>query len=160
MEIPTIKSMAGLDGLDGLAELAERTLIETGSLASLVPFTHTIAFDHGPYVSFSDVTYKKNLVHRGPGVDIYVICWREGQGSKIHDHPPGGCVMIVLSGELTEKKYQNITETPTFMSMNVVGTGQSAYNCGSEILHQIVASMETVSLHIYQAGYVPKSYEL
>lgn len=40
--------------------------------------------------------YTRNLVDTGNGkYNLMIVCWSEGQGSGIHDHPNSHCIMKV-----------------------------------------------------------------
>jgi len=66
-----------------------------------------IGTDWKKYVSFSDIKYKKNLVKRNENLEMLIICWNNNQTSGIHDHPPNGCILKILDGELEENEYIN-----------------------------------------------------
>jgi cysteine dioxygenase len=54
------------------------------------------------FVRFANRTYRRNLVRSGPCYNLWVMCWRNGQRSHIHDHRGSSCGMRVLQGTLTE----------------------------------------------------------
>jgi cysteine dioxygenase len=54
------------------------------------------------FVRFADKTYRRNLVRAGPAYNLWVLCWRNGQRSPIHDHRGSSCAVRVLQGTLTE----------------------------------------------------------
>ena len=59
--------------------------------------------DYLKYAKFNKTTYSKiKLPQSGKHFDMYLICWNPHQETKIHDHPEGGCPMMVLEGELHE----------------------------------------------------------
>lgn len=153
-----------ITSLINLSKLCDKISNKYGSLENL---QFKINFDYTEYISFSDLNYKRNLMCSSDCVDIYLICWKKGQKSKIHDHPEKGCYMVVLDGTLKENKYYNdysiesdssFKEKLSFMTSSVISTNENVYNNGSNILHQIVALQNTISLHIYHKGYVPKFY--
>lgn len=58
------------------------------------------------YAKFSKFRYTRNLVDAGNGkFNLMVLCWGEGHGSSIHDHPSSECVMKMLAGQLTEVRF-------------------------------------------------------
>ena len=121
----------------------------------------SINFDYSSFVSFSDLNYKRNLICTNEYVDIYLICWKANQKSKIHDHPEKGCVMYVLDGELKENVYEFDKDgnKTTYKFSRILKNNDSSYNFGSTILHQIVAQSDTISLHVYCSGYLPQFYD-
>jgi DMSO/TMAO reductase YedYZ molybdopterin-dependent catalytic subunit len=62
--------------------------------------------DLAEYVRFSDREYQRNLVRAGPGYHIWVMCWKNGQRSPIHDHASSACVVRVLRGTATETHFE------------------------------------------------------
>lgn len=58
------------------------------------------------YAKFNKYRYTRNLVDAGNGkFNLMVLCWGEGDGSSIHNHPQADCVMKILAGELTEVRF-------------------------------------------------------
>ncbi len=58
--------------------------------------------DFAPYVRYSDRTYRRNLVRGSDWYNLWVLCWRNGQRSPIHDHRGSSCGVRVLEGMMTE----------------------------------------------------------
>lgn len=154
MEIKNIGSISEL------LELCDYIYKKYDSLYILYDkYNFKIQFDYNKYISFSDLNYKRNLICSSNCVDIYLICWKKGQKSKIHDHPEKGCIMYVLSGKLTENIYhRDFNEKLSYISSKILNENDVAYNFGIKILHQIIAESDTMSLHIYHKGYVPNYY--
>ena len=67
-----------LDGLTGRPDLARLT-------EELSRFSIELD-DLAEYLHFSPATYKRNLVRAGPYYHAWVLCWKNGQRSPIHDH--------------------------------------------------------------------------
>ena len=83
-----------LDGLTGrpdVARLTEELSCFDVELSDLTEHLH-----------FSPATYKRNLVRAGPHYHAWLLCWKNGQRSPIHDHHGSACVVRVLRGTLTE----------------------------------------------------------
>lgn len=59
-----------------------------------------------PFAVFDDEGYRRNLVHRGPACEVLLLCWRNGQRSKIHDHRGSSCAVRVLRGTATETVFE------------------------------------------------------
>jgi len=58
------------------------------------------------YAKFNKFRYTRNLVDAGNGkFNLMVLCWGEGDGSSIHNHPNSDCVMKILAGQLTEVRF-------------------------------------------------------
>jgi cysteine dioxygenase len=58
------------------------------------------------HLHFSPATYKRNLVRAGPHYHAWLLCWKNGQRSPIHDHKGSACAVRVLLGTLTETLFE------------------------------------------------------
>ncbi len=113
--------------------------------------------DWKKYVSFTDDTYKKNLVKKNDELEMIVICWNNNQVSGIHDHPSNGCILKVLQGELEEHNYCNINNKLELLNVNLCKENSISYQEGKNGLHSIKNhDNKTISLHIYS----PPNYKL
>jgi DMSO/TMAO reductase YedYZ molybdopterin-dependent catalytic subunit len=142
-----------LDGLDErppLAALQEK----------LTQLTITCA-DVADYIRFSDRSYQRNLVRAGAWYNIWVMCWKNGQRSPVHDHASSVCAVRVLRGTLTETRYKFAPNGA------VVATGSRELTDGNicvaqdAYLHQIAnfqtGNRDLVTLHIYSPPLVRMS---
>jgi cysteine dioxygenase len=106
-----------------------------------------------PYMQFGTKTYRRNLMHAGPGYHALILCWRAGQRSPIHDHRGSSCAVRVLMGTAVETRFER---TPDGY---VYATGSRELHegevCGSqdEDMHQMsnlqAAGCDLVTLHVY-----------
>jgi cysteine dioxygenase len=87
-----------LDGLSGRPDVERLT-------EELSTFDVELA-DLTDYLHFSPATYKRNLVRTGPHYHAWLLCWKNGQRSPIHDHTGSACVVRVLRGTLTETVFE------------------------------------------------------
>jgi cysteine dioxygenase len=115
--------------------------------------------DWKKYVTYSNDTYNRNLVYNSDKFDIFILSWKAGQKSKIHDHPEHGCLLKVLQGQLIENLYivtkDNTKDTKnnlTFIKSTTLEENNIAYKQGNEKIHDIHAITDSVSLHIYSPG--------
>ena len=97
------------------------------------------------YVQYKPDNYNKILVWNDSLLDIYLICWKSGQKSPIHDHPNNGCIMRVMTGLLEETKYINLKNIEKYNC----NTGSIKFIVGDKELHSICPIVDSVSLHIY-----------
>ena len=134
-----------LDGLRGRAPLEQLR-------------TELADFDAGPealaaHVRYSDRTYRRNLVRGGAWYNLWVLCWRNGQRSPIHDHRGSSCGVRVLEGLMTETLFEFAPNghVKALFSRDVPPGGV----VGSEDtdLHQVsnlqAGAADLVTLHIY-----------
>ena len=62
--------------------------------------------DLSEYLHFAENGYKRNLVRAAPNYHAWLLCWKNGQRSPIHDHSGSACVVRVLRGTLTETLFE------------------------------------------------------
>jgi DMSO/TMAO reductase YedYZ molybdopterin-dependent catalytic subunit len=82
-----------LDRLQGRAPLPELA----AELAELAVGPEDVA----DFVRFADGHYRRNLVRAGDWYNVWVMCWKNGQRSPIHDHTGSSCGVRVLRGTAT-----------------------------------------------------------
>src|SRR5262245_17068918 len=83
-----------LDRLQGQAPLDE--------LTALVARLDLTCDDVAGYVRVSDQGYCRNPLRAGPWYQAWVLCWKNGQRSPIHDHRGSSCAVRVLRGTMTQ----------------------------------------------------------
>jgi DMSO/TMAO reductase YedYZ molybdopterin-dependent catalytic subunit len=134
-----------LDGLQARASLPELKTVMAG-LEITCP-------DVAAFVRFGEGCYQRNLVRAGPCYHLWVMCWKNGQRSPIHDHAASGCVVRVLRGTLTETRFERAPNG------QVMAVGSRNLAAGSvcvthdDDLHQIsnlqAGDADLVTLHVY-----------
>ncbi len=106
-----------------------------------------------PHMQFGSTTYRRNLMHAGPGYHALILCWRAGQRSPIHDHRGSSCAVRVLVGTAVETRFERTADG------YVYATGSRTLHegevCGSQDddMHQMSnlqpVGQDLVTLHIY-----------
>jgi cysteine dioxygenase len=104
------------------------------------------------YIHFSEDRYRRSFVQTGSWHELFVLCWRSGQRSPIHDHTGSSCGMRVLRGTATEQDFLlrpngqlqpgEVHEYPA----GSVATGSEAY------MHQVAnlqPDADLITLHLY-----------
>lgn len=66
---------------------------------------HVDCDDLAEYIHFSEERYQRNFIHTGPWDHFFVLCWRSGHRSPIHDHTGSSCTMRILRGTATEHRF-------------------------------------------------------
>jgi cysteine dioxygenase len=109
--------------------------------------------DVADHVYFADQGYKRNLLRAAPGYAAWVLCWKNGQRSPIHDHAGSACVIRVLRGVLTETLFETAPNGHVKAAFSRdFGEGSL---CGSEDadIHQVsnlqAGDAVLVTLHVY-----------
>jgi DMSO/TMAO reductase YedYZ molybdopterin-dependent catalytic subunit len=134
-----------LDSLERRADLAELTK----HLRQLELDTDDVA----GYLRFGEPTYQRILVRAGRWYHLWVMCWKNGQRSPIHDHAGSSCGVRVLRGTAT------VTDFVFAANGHVKAVGSRDYPAGSVLgnadddLHQLsnlqAGSADLVTLHVY-----------
>jgi cysteine dioxygenase len=134
-----------LDALDGKPSL-EELLDELGR------------FDIGcddlaSFIRFGERSYQRNLVRAGEWYHAWVLCWRNGQRSPIHDHHGSNCVVRVLRGILTETIFEFAPNGHVKACFSRdLGPGSVLASSDTD-LHQVsnlqAGSADLVTMHVY-----------
>ena len=134
-----------LEGLRGRAPLPEL-------LANLLDFDIQLGEVHS-FVRFADRTYRRNLVRSGPCYNLWVMCWRNGQRSHIHDHKGSSCGMRVLKGTLMETLFAvgpnghiYPTTSREFQPGQVLGSQDADVH---QVSNLQAGNADLVTLHVY-----------
>ena len=99
----------GISSIDILADKIDERMNHLDSLSDVFSLLDDYdGTDWRSYVNFSNKSYNKILVKRTKNIDLYIICWKAGQKTKIHDHPDRGCLMKILQGQLQENIFSFI----------------------------------------------------
>ncbi len=98
---------------------------------------------------FDDSHYCKNILFRNDLVELVIIGWDTGQGSKVHNHPENGCLVYPIKGCLVETRYDNdINE----VSKEELCRGDVSLMHDDICLHSLGNNSRTekaISVHIY-----------
>jgi DMSO/TMAO reductase YedYZ molybdopterin-dependent catalytic subunit len=143
------------------AKLAEllRYLEGLGERAPLGPLTDLLrrldlgCEDVADFLRFSANTYQRNLVRAGRWYHLWVMCWKNGQRSPIHDHTGSSCAVRVIRGTATVTTFAfapnghvKALGSEDLAPGNVVATQDSD-------LHQVsnlqAGDADLVTLHVY-----------
>jgi cysteine dioxygenase len=134
--------------LDALRDRAPLREIEA-QLAGLEIDREALA----PCVRYSERTYRRNLVRGGPWYNLWVLCWRNGQRSPIHDHRGSSCAVRVLDGVATETLFEfapNGHVKPTFSRDLPPGAVVGSEDTDMHQVSNLQAGMaDLVTLHVY-----------
>lgn len=87
-----------LDAHDGSVPVAE--------LERLLTALELNCSDLEPCMKFCPDAYQRNLLRQGPAYQAFLMCWKKGQRSPIHDHRGSGCGIHVVRGTLVEQCYE------------------------------------------------------
>ena len=102
--------------------------------------------DWKKYVKYNTNTYNRCLVYNDIEYDIFIMTWLPDQYTDFHGHHKKGCLMKILSNNLTEYCINNGLE-----NINTLNENNITYIDDTIGLHKIVNNTNniSVSLHIY-----------
>ena len=92
-------------------------------------------------------------MHAGPAYHAWILCWRAGQRSPIHDHRGSSCGVRVISGEATETAFEMTEEGHVFATRTKKLS--EGFTCATQDMdiHQLSnlqsAGRDLITLHIY-----------
>ena len=125
--------------------------------------------DLGASCGFSAGGYQRNRIGSNGNYELAVVCWRNGQGSHIHDHAGSACAFKVIEGVATETGFR-VVETADGEGRFVEPTLSRDYPVGTVCvaedreIHQVVnrqgEGRDLVTLHIYSPLLEMTTYEL
>jgi DMSO/TMAO reductase YedYZ molybdopterin-dependent catalytic subunit len=111
------------------------------------------ADDLAEHIHFTEQGYTHNSLRAGRWYHAWVLCWKNGQRSPIHDHHGSSCGVRVLRGTLTQTLFVHAPNG------HVKAMGSEDFGPGSVIgsldndLHQVsnlqAGDADLVTLHVY-----------
>jgi cysteine dioxygenase len=105
------------------------------------------------YAFESNEHYTRNLIaSKDFQYDLLLLVWKAGQKSAIHDHKESGCWMRILAGELTEKRYKEVSDKHLVeTARSVAPAGSTLYMDNSQGVHAVesTGNVTALSLHLY-----------
>lgn len=118
----------------------------------LEDYNGTDWLDHSNHM-IDDHEYKRNLIYSDNNIDVFIITWGDYATTKVHDHPPSGCLLKILENRLTENIFQHNNDNGvlTLCKFNKMKVGDISYSEGCSYVHKINNNTAdiSVSLHIY-----------
>lgn len=92
--------------------------------------------------------------------DIFVLTWRPGGATPVHNHPNTGCIYKVLKGELIEEIYDSKQNIKKPLKETHLIKGACGYIDNDIGFHRIrnPTDESAVSIHIYETGYKPDCF--
>jgi cysteine dioxygenase len=116
--------------------------------------------DLASFVRFDDRRYARNLLCATSHWEAWLLCWRCGQYSPIHDHQGSVCALKVLRGRAREVLYEltpagRARPTTSYELPLAFVSAQADAD-----IHRVIAVQELVTLHIYAPPLVAmRTYE-
>lgn len=139
-------------------------------IAAMMPLVEKyVGIDWHPYRIFNNRDYGSEAPLKARGASEYnriplnhlknnqiefvIVTWKKGQMAPMHNHPEHGCIVKILQGHFTEFVYDLKRE---LKDVHHCGVDSVTYMDDTIGLHEVVATEDTVSLHIYSPpNYTP-----
>lgn len=113
-----------------------------------------------PYFNWSSNFYTRNLVYKDARFELMVVCWEQGQVSRIHNHADQMCWMTVPVGRLKGQNFRavELDEASGYCKLERTETFELAECLAAKVeleepIHQILNLADfgerAVSIHIY-----------
>jgi cysteine dioxygenase len=102
-----------------------------------------------------------NIKYHNTVYDMIIISWGPNCATPVHNHPETGCIFKVLEGELVEELYDATKDEFEPLKITSLKVGDTGYIDDSIGFHRVVnrSNKQAVSLHIYETGYSPDTFE-
>ena len=134
--------------LDGLTSRPRRTELE-----ALLRRLDLGAEDLAGWVHFSPRSYQRNLVRAGDWYHLWVMCWRNGQRSPIHDHAGSVCGVRILAGTATVTRFEFAANGQVKATASDDCPPGSVVATADDDLHQVsnllAGNADLVTLHVF-----------
>lgn len=145
--------------LDELFAALAQYCNSSGSIATLIPLVEKYCGDDWrQYVSFNPLKYNRiSMNHlKNRDIEFVLIAWSKGQRAPLHNHPARGCIVKVLSGNMSEFHYDWQRE---LKEVRHCREEDITYMDDTLGLHEVVATENSVTLHIYSPpNYIPQFF--
>jgi cysteine dioxygenase len=143
---PTLTTLVEyLENLSGRAPLAELT----ARLKAIAVEPEELT----AFIRFADRTYRRNLVRSGLWYNLWVLCWKNGQRSPIHDHRGSSCAVRVLRGTVTETLFDFAPNSQIKATLSRDLLPGSVLGSADTDVHQVsnlqAGKADLVTLHVY-----------
>lgn len=103
---------------------------------------------------FSDEKYVRIRIHDSKDFEVLLLCWKQGQTTRIHDHAGSLCAVKILQGIGDETIYTSTGKTRRVKAVKKTSIAQGSVTVSRDSdIHSLGASNSSkdplVSLHIY-----------
>jgi DMSO/TMAO reductase YedYZ molybdopterin-dependent catalytic subunit len=143
------------DKLESLVRYLDR-LEKRVNLAELMEHLRRLeldARDVAEHLRFGEPSYQRILIRAGRWYHLWVMCWKNGQRSPIHDHAGSSCGVRVLRGTATVSNFAFAANGHVKAVESLECPAGSVVGSADDDLHQIsnlqAGSEDLVTLHVY-----------
>lgn len=101
---------------------------------------------------FDDLAYRRELIERGDGFELYLMTWLPGQATCIHDHGQAVTACEILRGALLEERFALHRGNHVRKLGDELGRPGVVEVHGADVIHRVTAIEPTISLLLYLPG--------
>ncbi len=125
--------------------------IPLNDLESLLSKTLTKTTDLESFINFSEESYQRNKIIEKTFFEVYILCWKGGQKSPIHDHKGSTCGLKVISGVATETIFTRKADGKLYAASSSSFVKDQVIGSQDEDIHQIanLQNEDLITIHIY-----------
>lgn len=121
--------------------------------------------DLSEYRIFNDSHYSRNKIAGSEWFDLYLMCWKPGQRSTIHDHTDSSCAFKILQGTATEIGCELVNAEKKYVHIKSEAHYPAGSCCVAQDgeIHQICnlsAEDNLITLHVYSPPLKMSVYEI
>jgi predicted metal-dependent enzyme (double-stranded beta helix superfamily) len=134
------------------AQVQEKGNLNVRELETI--FTGYSGTDWKNYLTTENGQLKNTILHEDEHLKMLLICWRPGQKSSKHGHPAGGGLIRVLSGQLSETRFDPVDQDIETGTFRYNPEDEAAYIHDDEAYHVVENPGQGIafSLHLYSHG--------
>lgn len=121
--------------------------------------------DLSEFCKFNDSHYARNKIAGSEWFDLYLMCWKPGQCSAIHDHTDSSCAFKILAGIATEIGCELVNREKNYVRKKNVAEYHEGSCCVAQDgeIHQICnlsSDTNLITLHVYSPPLKMSVYEI
>jgi 3-mercaptopropionate dioxygenase len=149
---PLTALVAELDDITADVSEPGRPPAVAAAMSDYLGCTNLLAPEH---LRGSSTRYQPNVVHVAPSgaYSVVALAWRAGQRTPVHDHR-SWCVVGVHAGSEVERSYSWSHGRLIERERRRYEVGAVTWvNAGDEDIHDVTASTDAVSIHVYGLDY-------
>ena len=106
-----------------------------------------------PFLRYEEQRYCRNTIHVTDYYELLVLCWKNGQRSRIHNHQGSLCGVQVLQGVATETTFSRTVHGQVYATSSRHLSAGSIFVNNDEDIHQIAnlqpPGNNLITLHLY-----------
>lgn len=136
--------------LDQLKLEIEKT--DDNNVLDLVERIEIPLSEYAPFAHWSKKSYTRNCIAASEDYELILLCWEPGQKTAIHCHGGEECAVLLLDGEMHEKRFRQLKDgqLEIYSSVTIPENGPT-YMTDDLGFHSLenIGNTRSMSLHLY-----------